>query len=372
LSFVNFTKHCNIIHYTFEQMHNQNLLHIAIFFLLSAMLISCDNELDINGDYIEKVVVFGLLDYADDTNFIRIEKTFLEPNTNAMVLAADPSQIFYQANELAVYLEQWKDNVFIATLTVDYVDGDSLGLEKEEGTFATSPNILYRITQQLDSMSTYKLFIIKSASGDTIKAETNMVHDYYLYYPTISNTYISFADTGKITYTCHQAVNAKMYELWMDFNYYEKNIFTNDSVLKSLPWQIFNGKIGDNIDGNSNISYSLPRHSFYNFLSTAIQPDENVIRTAVGVNFHWYAGGIELYYQYLNILANLGINEDYISPEYTNIIGGIGMFSSRHAKHAIDIKLYDNTLDSIACGSITNNLQFVSSKTNPTYPGCGF
>ncbi len=352
-----------------QKLHH---LQVTLCILLLAMIVSCDNELDINGDYIEKVVVFGLLDYADDTNFIRIEKTFLEPNTNAMVLAADPAQLFYQAHELDVYLEQWKDNVFIARLTVDYVDGDSLGLEKEEGTFATSPNILYRITDQLDSMSTYKLFAIKTATGDTISAETNIVHDYYLYYPTISNTYISFADTGNITYTCHQAVNAKMYELWMDFNYYEKNIYTNDSVLITLKWQIFNGKIGDNIDGYSNISYTIPRHSFYNFLSASIQPNENVIRTAVGVNFHWYAGGIELYYQYLNILANLGINEDYISPEYTNINGGIGMFSSRHAEHATAIKLYDNTLDSIACGSKTNNLQFVSSKTNPAYPGCGF
>jgi hypothetical protein len=353
-------------------MSSKSNTMLLCFGLLLSISVSCDNELEINGDYIEKVVVFGLLDYADDTNFIRIGKTFLEPNSSALVLAADPNQLFYQNDELEVYLEQWKDEVYLKHIAVDYVDGDTLGLEKEEGTFTTSPNILYRITDKLDSLSTYKLYIIKNATGDTITSATKIVHDYYLYYPTISNTYISFADTGFITYTCKQAINGKIYELWMDFNYYEKNIATNDSILKTIKWQIFNGKIGDNIDGYSNISYSLTRHSFYSFLSASIEPDESVIRTAVGVNYHWYAGGVELYNQYLNILANLGINEDYISPEYTNINGGIGMFSSRHAEHATAIKLYDNTLDSIACGSKTNNLQFVSSKTNPAYPGCGF
>ncbi|MFZ1632260.1 MAG: hypothetical protein WAT43_00195 [Chitinophagales bacterium] len=353
-------------------MFNKIFTWVLGFCIFATGFYSCDNTLEINGDYTEKVVVFGLLDYGVDTNFIRIEKTFLEPNTNAYILATDADEIFYDYNDLHVYLEEWLNGAFIKTISIDYVDGDSLGIEKEEGVFATSKNILYRITTKLDSMAAYKLFIINNNTGDTITSQTNLVQSFYLYYPTISNTYISFADTGKITYTCKQAVNGIMYELWMDFNYYEKNIYTGDSILKTLNWQIFNEKVGDNTDGFSNISYSLPRHSFYSFLVSAIPEDENVIRTAVGVNYHWYAGGTELYDLYLNMLANVGLNQDYISPEYTNIQGGIGMFSSRHGQHATDIKLYDSTLDSIACGSITGNLRFVSSKTNPAYPGCAF
>ena len=82
---------------------------LSVIFL--ATLFSCESDFDINGDYIEKVVVFGLLDYGEDTNFIRIEKTFLEANTNAILLAANSDQIFYANNELEVYLEEWKTNL---------------------------------------------------------------------------------------------------------------------------------------------------------------------------------------------------------------------------------------------------------------------
>ena len=343
-----------------------------IFFCCLQLCLACDNDFDINGDYIEKTVVIGLLDFGLDTNFIRIGKTFLEPNTSAFVLATSPDQLFYDYNELNVYLEEWKSGVFIKTVGVDYVDGDSLGIEKEPGIFSTSPNILYRIATPLDSAATYKLFIINNNTGDTITSQTNIVQSYYVYYPTLPGTYINFADTGKITYTCKQAVNALIYELWMDFYYYEKNIYSGDSVLKKLEWQIFNNEFGDNILGYSNLSYTLPRHSFYNVLASSIEVNSDVVRTAVGVDFRWYAGGVELYDLYLNMLANLGLNEDYISPEYTNVEGGVGMFSSRHTKYITDIKFYESTIDSIACGKLTSKLNFISSKTNPAYPGCAF
>lgn len=340
--------------------------------ILLATLFSCESDFDINGDYIEKVVVFGLLDYGEDTNFIRIEKTFLEANTNAILLAANSEQIFYGNNELEVYLEEWNNGIYQRTIPVTYVDGDSLGLEKEEGVFSTSPNILYRITTPLDSTSAYTIYLIKTSTEDTITATTQLVQNYHLYFPTYTTSYMNFADTGKMTYTCKQAVNAMLYELTMDFNYYEKNVITGDSVLKTINWQIFNNKEGDNIEGNGNISYVVLRHAFFNFLASSIDENPDVIRTAVSVNYHWYAGGKEVYDLYLNMLANVGINQEYISPEYTNVNGGIGLFSSRHGQHVMDLSLYEATIDSIACGSITGNLRFLSSPANPAYPGCSF
>ncbi|MFI5171479.1 MAG: hypothetical protein ACHQFW_03770 [Chitinophagales bacterium] len=344
------------------------------FVLLSGFITitSCHNEFTINGNYVEKTVVFGLLDYGDDTNFLRIEKSFLDESTSAFVLAGDPSNYFYGEGDLDVYLEQWTDNIFIKKINAVYVNGDTLGIIKEEGIFSSSPNILYRITEPIDSVSFYKLFVINNNTGDTITSEANVVHNYYLYYPTKPNVFVDYSDTTKITYTCKQAINGKMYELWMQFNYYERNEISGDSTLKSIDWQIFSNKIGDNIDGFGNITYSIDRRLFFNFLSTSIDVDENVVRYFSSIDFYWYCGGTEMYDQYLNILANLGINEDYISPEYTNISGGLGLFSSRHKISVNNVFLTDQTLDSIACGVNTSSLRFVSSHTNPDYPGCGF
>ena len=346
--------------------------YLFITFIISAAFIfsGCDNSLDINGKYIEKKVVWGLLDAGLDTNYLRINKSFLDENSSAYYLASDPDNLYYAKDDLEVYLEEWKFGTFIKRLDVQYVDGDSLGIIKEEGVFASSPNILYRIISELDTFATYKLFIVENATSDTITSETNLVHSFYAFYPTKTGLHIDYTDTSKITYMCHTAVNGKLYELWLHFNYWEINIASGDSVMKTIKWQIFENIESDNINGSGNISYSLSRNSFFNFLLSEIESDPNVNRIFSSLDFYWYAGGIEIYDQYLNILANLGINEEYISPEYTNINGGLGLFSSRYILKIPGVLLANETIDTIACGDITSGLGFFSSPASLYYPGC--
>ncbi len=343
------------------------------YLLLSVLLtlIACSNDFDINGDFREEIVVYGLLDCGSDTNFIRIQKTFLTEGS-ALASAADPGSNFYLENELTVYLLATHTGGSTDTLFCEYVDGDTLGIEKPDGIFSSSPNILYRITSPLDSTGVYQLQVIRHTLGDTISATTKMVHPFYLFYPTRTDAFISYADTGKITYNCKQAVNGIMYDLVMRFTYAEKNAVTGDSVLHTLDWEIFKNEIGTNAEGESNISYRIDRKAFYSFLASSLSVDPNVTRYALYLQFDWYSGGTEIYDLYLNNLANLGINQDYISPEYTNINGGIGIFSSIRRESAYHVNMSEATIDSIACGTLTKNLRFVTSPANPAYPGCGF
>lgn len=348
-------------------------LNTSTFILCFAFLalLSCSNDFDINGDFREEVVVYGLLDCGTDTNFIRIQKTFLTEGS-ALVSAADPGSNFYLEEDLTVFLIALHLDGLADTLFCDYVDGDSLGIEKPDGIFSNSPNILYRITDPLDSTGIYQLNIIRHTMGDTITSTTNMVHPFYLFYPTRTDAFISYADTGKITYNCKQAVNGIMYDLVMRFTYAEKNTVTGDSVLRQLDWEIFNNQIGTNTAGESNISYAIDRKAFFSFLASSITENPQVRRYPLYLQFDWYAGGTEIYAMYQNNLANLGLNQDYISPEYTNIDGGMGIFSSIRRESAFHVQLGDATIDSIACGMLTKHLQFVSSPTNPAYPGCSF
>ncbi len=339
---------------------------------LTITAVSCDNEFNINGDYVEKTVVWGLLELNKDTNFIRINKSFLDENSSAFILAADPDNLYYSEDELEVYLEEWKADILQKHITAQYVDGDTIGIEKEGGIFANSTNILYRIAVPLDTFALYKLFIVNNHTHDTITSHANLVQDFNAYYPTKTGAYLNYNDTAKITYICDAAVNGKLYELWMKFYYWEKITGTFDSVLKKIEWQIFSNKIADNIDGMGSISYSIERYSLFNFIASSISHDENVMRRFSHMDFHWYAGGIEMYDQYLNMIANLGINEQYISPEFTNVNGGLGVFSSRIEHVVPDVYLSDATVDTLACGNLTSDLRFISSPANLFYPGCEF
>ncbi|MBC8045973.1 MAG: hypothetical protein H7Y00_04210, partial [Fimbriimonadaceae bacterium] len=218
--------------------------------------------------------------------------------------------------------------------------------------------------------ATYHLFVINHITGDTLSATTQLVHPYKTMSPSELTAYENIADTGDISYQCKYAINGKIYELQMEFNYAEKNIITGDSSTHILNWQIFDSKIADNLTGYGNIAHSIPRYSFYTFSNNHIEDNENIHRTFLSINYYFYAGAIDLYYFYINGYALSGLAELYATNQYTNIKNGFGIFSSRYSVELDSIGLTLDSLDSLACGNITRHLNFTSSIYNPYYPGC--
>lgn len=142
-------------------------LNIKSGLLLSgiAIILSCNNEVDINADFVEKTFVWAILDYSEMDHYIRIEKSFLPENESAYNLALDPNNLYYNEDELEVYIEQWSNSTLITTYELQRVNGDSLGIQKDEGIYASSPNILYYFSAVLDSSAQYHLLIINHNSG---------------------------------------------------------------------------------------------------------------------------------------------------------------------------------------------------------------
>lgn len=339
-------------------------------FLVLLCVVSCNNEVLIDAPYQEKTLIWCLLDAGETQHYLRIQKSFLQTGTDAYTLALDPANIYYTDGQLEVYVEEWKNDTLTNTFTSHQVNGDTLGIPKQEGFFANVPNILYTFTANIDSASQYKLFVINHTSGDTLTAQTEIVHPFKPLSPNATTVAMEYADTGKITYQCRYAINGKIYELMMDFVYAEKNTLTGDSSVYSIPWQIFNSQLADNITGYGNIAHEIPLHSFFTFVANNITQKENVQRTFLHLNFTFYAGAPALYYLYLNGFAQTGLTQLYATNPYTNINGGFGIFSSRYAVEIDDIGLTPNSIDSLACGLTTRHLHFSSSVYNPFYPGC--
>ena len=59
-----------------------------IFLLTSLLFTSCESDFDINADWEEVTVVFGLLDQSQEKQFIRINKAFLG-NESAYLMAQE-------------------------------------------------------------------------------------------------------------------------------------------------------------------------------------------------------------------------------------------------------------------------------------------
>ena len=103
-------------------------------------LFSCSNEFELNAPAKEIPIVYGLLSRSDDVHYIRIEKAFIDENTSALELAQDPNALYFENVQVELVHESNGD-----AFLMERVDASQLGLEREDGIFATTPNILYKL-----------------------------------------------------------------------------------------------------------------------------------------------------------------------------------------------------------------------------------
>jgi hypothetical protein len=72
---------------------------IGILFLLGLLgLSSCNEKIDLLGDYQETAVVYGLLDHADSLHYIKITRAFIGPGSAVDLAQISDSSYFNQVN----------------------------------------------------------------------------------------------------------------------------------------------------------------------------------------------------------------------------------------------------------------------------------
>jgi hypothetical protein len=80
-------------------------MRIIFCLLLWGVFISCENTLEVYGDnYVEKAVVYGVIDMMQDSQFIRVNKTFRNTSSPSEVLKIYDSLCFEQASVQLTFL----------------------------------------------------------------------------------------------------------------------------------------------------------------------------------------------------------------------------------------------------------------------------
>lgn len=345
----------------------------------AALANSCSTDFDLNADFKETPVIYGLLDASVDTQFIRINRAYLSDEIDALTLAADPSSIYY-GDELNAYIEEYSFGTLINTYPLLRVDGDTLGIPKNTGIFANAPNILYRFVADLDYTHSYKIVASNTETGKTVYAETQVIDSFAIIRPDDESVFPqSFTIAPNTIYQVRwrSAQDAKIYDMALRFHYREGIYFPEgDSIHYTFSgykeWIFETNYEQESTDGGLIITYDIPGESFYGFIKDNFEPvaDNNFIRIADSVQFLIDGGGLELfnYFEYNN--ATLGITEGQISPTYTNVVDGLGILSSRYHKEGLIYQMSIQTRDSIACSSVTSGLNFAPDGTHPNFPYC--
>ena len=331
------------------------------------MLNSCSTDLDVNAPYKEYTIVYGTIDQSVDTQWIKINKSFLGDGS-----AFDYAQIRdsneYSDDDLIVEVQQWEHNgPQIATFPLQQTVVNNV----EPGIFYYPDQKVYFFVQSdVDQDNDYR--IVGTAKGKEFSSETAVVNDFTIDRPQQLAGSITLA-TGLGNYTEYgvewrSAKNGKRYEVFYEFMWNEVTI--SGSELKSLTRKIVTRK-SSGTNGGEDLGGIIGGEDFYKYIANNVAEDPDVIRREfVGMDFIFDAAD-DILNTYMELNEPVtGVVQD--RPTFTNINNGLGIFVSRYTKIVVDKKLNTNSLDELANGQYTAPLLFCSPDPahNGTSYGC--
>ena len=108
---------------------------------------ACETDFEVNANWKEVTVVYGLLDQSQQQQYIKINKAYLGEG-DALQMASVADSINYNPVDLVVKIYKVKDGTFGSVDTIGFVTLYDTILEKEEGLFSTDENIIYTTLAQ--------------------------------------------------------------------------------------------------------------------------------------------------------------------------------------------------------------------------------
>ena len=313
----------------------------SLFLLVLTLFSSCETAFNVNADWKEVTVVYGLLDQSQDKQYIRINKAFLG-NENAYVMASVADSINYNPNNLEVKIEKLSasGNVLATKILTDTI------MFKEDGLFSVEENIIYVFDTDnfLNEEKEYKLTITNLVSGNIISSQTKLIHNLSLM-SAFNNSaykmgfYSQSGDFSNTTIEWTHSKNAAIYQMTLFVSYTE---YGADTIVKTVQ------KVYPIIeyDGNPNMSQQITGEEFFNLLAYNIPSSTTVNRRVNNLDILFSVGTADL-----NTYINLNEPPTGIVQErdlFTNIDGGIGLFTARYNKMQENIFLTTTTKQAIA------------------------
>ena len=323
----------------------QKIKKYLYFIFISLGLIvlnSCNEKVELIGDFVETAVVYGLLDQADSLHYIKINRAFIGPG-NALEIAqiADSS---YFTNVDATISEYLNGNLTRSWLLRDTIldnkdpNGVFYAPEQKVYYFKTMPTGFNGVIQtstnpqmtSLNPQAIYKIDIVLNDGAFSVSGETELVRGITSAAATqnfnfkfadnpgeYTSTGITVSSTGN-SFVLNTQLKMAFYE-WEGNTYSEKSFFWN---LGEADVQPLSSKV-----------FTANGETFYDLMKSNCTENSTITkRTFKGVTIKITGGAEELY----NFIAvnkpSSGLAQS--KPTYTNLTATngkrvIGIFSSR-------------------------------------------
>lgn len=332
---------------------NMKLVNRIGIIALIMSLFACANDVEINADFEETTTVFGLLDIDQDTQFVKITRTFLDDNQSAIELAQQSDRLYYDT--LDVIITESESNKEIQL--------NKIFLPKDEGLFTTDDNQAYFTDEPLQEDRTYTLKITKP-NGEVTSGETTPTEGVTLLRPSVGRL-------GTINFISNQSGQLQNYKFEFTtktnvglfeakFRFYYIEILRNDTTLKNVEYSI-GTFTNTSLDRGQDFELEYTAEKFFAGIEAAIPAEvQDSIRRVIPDNaFQVEINAADAEYTlYKDVNGPIdGLSQN--RPDYTNLVNGIGLFASRHKSiTVVPMPTSSDTENYIISeyGSKTNNL----------------
>ena len=300
-----------------------------------AFFFACSTDVELYADYKDIPVVYGLIDATKDTNFVRINRAFSSSNDSPInayevALIADSCNYPGKLDARIIEYKSGFGNQFSPTGRVIMLDTITIH-DKDTGLFYAPHQKVYYTTElfrQNSGNTSYKYRLAVYKGNDTVTSETGVVggEDFRILSREVSFQANPTDNKGKIIFK--PADNAAFYDFKMVFNYREKHGSTVTN--KQVRWDFGSKSIDELPYENGGYYITFGKNSLFSLLEEAIGGDTISVTRYFDnepIEIMIAAGGEELY-NYIQVNSQAGGLSQSV-PDYTNVKGGYGVFSSR-------------------------------------------
>lgn len=290
---------------------------LALTSLLTISFSACKKDININDDYKDITIVYGLLDTKDSLSYIRVEKAFLsQGNIYSDAQIADSNQY---SNKLDVRLTDINGTQIVFDTTTVY--------NKEGGIFYKDKMKVYVANTQgkLQPKQTYTLQVHNPETGNTQKAKCQLLDaSNFLYEGYYPGPAVNFTDNSDLRFKTVVDVNA--YQLLIRFHYID-SLSTDHSLSNQHVDMWLSPLLLNESYAGSPQSIGINGKRWFDYIESQIPVKENVFRFEGKIEFFMYMADIN-FKTYIDVHQNqssLVIDR----PVFTNIENGYGLLAAR-------------------------------------------
>jgi len=341
-------------------IHLKSFLIIFCLIGLSGFFSSCDNDLELIGPKVEVPIIYGAISISDPFVFIRLERAFGDNNISPLELSKNPDSLYY--NDAVVTISLPSKNF---SVELERVDATTLGFPRDTGVFANTPNYIYKVDKDqfiFEPGGKYNLSI--KVKGKEYTSSTLLINLIEIVQPKISQPLLWNPKVDEVITQSplfwfqnkegsQEEASPAIVSLFVRFNYNERDqAVSQEYIPKSLLISVAESVIPD---GNR-FRYSI--NKIYAKIGESLAKSATIDRYSTSVDFVVVTGGKEFLDYNEALAANSGITGTQDFPIFTNISGGFGIFSSKNTQNFPGYYLSELSLDSLAVGRFTKELNF--------------